>query len=494
MANKRKSHRKTQSTPAAKESTWQRVKISGELITKTALHIGSGEEELRGITNQIGDTELHRVNVLLRDARGEPYIPGSTLRGFLRRQFSDHTIRDRLFGSARQPADSDAHGNAGALRVYDAALRTTSPLLQCTTRNSIDNLTGTTREHHLSNHEEVPAQSIFDVDIWFDSRGPDISSNDIAAILSALARLSSDGIGKSKSIGLGQLIWKTHRIEGLTSSSIKSWLRKEIRSFNDNRAPKEGPLQRWNKSFSTIRTPAVNESYLLSPLWTPLSLKLTATSQVLVGGFANIIEDEDQSVKAPQLEAKAPQLEAQKRGNVAVIPGSTLKGWFRAHSRRILMTLTQGEHEHQIDDALGEMFGSLTSGQSTLRFYDARCPQADMVRRYFNAVDRFSGGVKDTALFSAEAVQRGSVFCADLSYHRTALRGWMKLLLFFVVHDALAGDLVLGWGKARGLGELQLALDTDTTPDWLSIIDASRLRSWEEDLHHRIGLQQRAVS
>jgi len=98
-------------------------------------------------------------------------------------------------------------------------------------------------------------------------------------------------------------------------------------------------------------------------------------------------------------------------------------------------------------------------------------------------VDRFTGGVKEGALYTVQALRLppDRFFKSKVMYRPEKIEGWMQLLLLFAWKDAEQGDLVLGWGKARGYGRLRLASDKGGSKAWIEKC-RDRLAAWEQDL------------
>lgn len=145
--------------------------------------------------------------------------------------------------------------------------------------------------------------------------------------------------------------------------------------------------------------------------------------------------------------------------------------------------------DKQADQLLDQLFGS-KDGAGQVRFYDALVPfTADDVHlQTFNAVDRFTGGVKDSALYKAKALWVQEAFTGRIAYRQDKLTGWMQLLLLFAWRDAEEGDLVLGWGKSKGYGRVKLVSDHGGWQAWLGKLDAQTLQQWEHDLHNALGM------
>ncbi|HKK29197.1 MAG TPA: RAMP superfamily CRISPR-associated protein, partial [Alphaproteobacteria bacterium] len=174
------------------------------------------------------------------------------------------------------------------------------------------------------------------------------------------------------------------------------------------------------------------------------------------------------------------------------IPASTLRGALRARARKILILWIhefwkrRPNQEHientaarsataileagkQADRLLENLFGS-TTWASTVQISDFVSTKAiktqDLHHQYFNAIDRFTGGVAEGALYEARAIPIGTELKGQL---RLALRAetsippWTRLLLGLVLRDMAMGDIAIGWGKAKGYGTIKLRLEAEST-------------------------------
>jgi CRISPR/Cas system CSM-associated protein Csm3 (group 7 of RAMP superfamily) len=154
----------------------------------------------------------------------------------------------------------------------------------------------------------------------------------------------------------------------------------------------------------------------------------------------------------------------------AVIPGSTLKGLVKARCRKILLTLLP---EHDVDAWLMPAFGDMQKGLGYIRFFDATETQqkAYQHEQIFNAIDRFTGGVKHPALYQVKAIQP-EAFETRLSWRKTdnVDQDWFFGLMLLVLRDAMEADLTVGWGKAKGFGcfHLELSLDIKSKRKWIN--------------------------
>lgn len=450
--------------------TYRRVIIKGTLTTTTALHIGTGE---------LGENPENKVsyNTIVLDAQHNPYIPGSSLRGLLASQLIESEQKKHWFGDARQRSDAETQGKMGALRIYDAV--SSSANTHFMSRTSIEPTTQAAKHHHLATHHLVDAGTTFTLEIGFDtwSASAPIKTQDIESLLGLLERLNGAQMGTGKSVGQGILTWKLDTVSGLSTDAYQHWLGHNWVVSN--------AIQPLNSAFKLIQglSPSACEA-LLAEVWTTQAFTLRPLSPILINNpFDPELKSEEQG---------APKQVFLKQGHTAIIPASTLKGWFRAHCRRILLTLLQ--HHTQVNDEVCEyvdrqlldaLWGGTDTGEGHIRFYDATVNFMDQDQHLqtFNAVDRFTGGVKEGALYTAKALWIETPFKASLHFRETKLEGWMKLLLLFVWRDAAEGDLVLGWGKSKGYGKLMLQAEDEHWKQWL---DDPELVAWEQELMNKL--------
>ncbi len=193
-----------------------------------------------------------------------------------------------------------------------------------------------------------------------------------------------------------------------------------------------------------------------------------------------------------------PNQNFNSRNGKAIIPASTLAGVARARGRKILMTLLHQANPQQplnkiadkAETMIGEIFGSKDK-QSAVEFSDAMDTANKTTKhtQYFNAIDRFTGGVKDGALFNVVAAQcdelkTGSCY---LNIDRAPNGDWWKGLLLFIARDAIEGELAVGWGKSKGYGSFttQFLDDGKTIESCKSLLDqfdSDKAQKWVQAL------------
>ncbi|MGH8498417.1 MAG: RAMP superfamily CRISPR-associated protein, partial [Methylococcales bacterium] len=525
------------------------------------LHIGSGEEK------SIADEES-LYNEWVVDANGLPYIPASSLRGWLRSRIENLDICKKLFGLARQKAESDDAGNSGHARIYDALINREHPMARILSRTSIDPLTAAAKEHHLASHRVIEPGAEFSVHIELDH--PEKAESE--ALLGALAGFGTASdwrLGQGKSIGQGKLSWQLGEVRVLRKENLKQWLRKSsiAASRPQQRRARYRKLDVFDRmehnqnallDFFKVETFSVQ--YPLSK-WDSRELALQVESPILINDPERVKAREKQYeiLKSELLGDKTPQSFEELKQRIdasisllkdfddprwvceirshlvafrthcdkcedphnktvlkelfdqvlnqfhkpnlpdemymrhrqgACIPGSTLKGWVRGQCRKILLTLQDVKDDKTVDGMLNEIFGDTDRDPQRVRFDDALSDvdeEKELHAQTFNAVDRFTGGVKPGALFNVEAIWP-KAFRGTIHYRAERLEDWMKILLLYVLRDAEEGDLVLGWGKSKGYGRLTLK----PMFKYLDSLHESTLELWHDLLLHRLNQKEAA--
>ncbi len=484
------------------EYDYARVRISGTLVCKSDLHVGNGDLGLfseRPSDKQRLINEKGSYNTVCLDYNKRAYIPGSTLRGALTAflKDDDETVK-KLFGyeeSASKNQEGERH--AGKVRVFDA------PISKIITTNgdqtpywnphsgtfvshgiALDNVTGTVEKGKLFRYELVPAGTQFAVELAADC----LTKAEVAQLLGLLARwngTAETAIGKGASKGYGRIKWVFPSIRALTKNALKQWA-----------------------ASSTLDAPHFEPAAILPIDVTellkqqnrhPFVIHILPQSPLLCNepGFVTGVDQE-------------PDLVFQARNGKAIIPGTTLAGAARARGRKILMTLLHQASSgtplnaiaKQADTLIGKLFGS-EEQKSALEFSDATDTTAETKTKihaqYFNAIDRFTGGVKDGALFNVTAAQ-----CEELKTESCYLNldrmpkdnEWWKGLLLFIARDAIEGELAVGWGKGKRYGSFTAVLiyKNEEIKNWNELLKQllkhfgeNKAKEWIEALLKKTG-------
>ena len=219
---------------------YSRVDIFGELLAKTALYIGAGQDSYMPSGVQ---------GVLIKDAQSQPYIPGSSIKGVLRSflesiqktdeaacfmgetctgAYSDGDKRRELLNDIREPGMEEEEvfklaaetieklscdscrlfGSgriAGKIKFADAVLVVQNNLFMPDIRNgvAIDRDTRTAKGRALFDMETIPAGTRFKLHLIADN----LTCNEASLLGGLLEHFASGGLllgGRSRS-GLGNV-------------------------------------------------------------------------------------------------------------------------------------------------------------------------------------------------------------------------------------------------------------------------------------------------
>lgn len=427
---------------------WKRAKLTGTLTVTSPLHIGDGNTEPRN--NASGDEVLE--NSICRDAHGKPYIPASTLRGALKALFKSGVQKNTLFGYSGL---GNQNGQMGALRCYDAtSSKQIDPDKDKISRTKINSYLGTAEQHHLFTTQVVPVGFTFSIQIELD----DVSETNISCLIAAIELLneSGNGLGRGKRTGKGRLSWTLDNLDVIDQEQIKHWLTSESSALT------------WK---AVTHFPQADYEHCVSLAQQTIDFKIKFNSPWLINDPSLVNKNKNTP------ESTEPNLEFSRQGDKALLPATSLKGWLRNRGLKILHTLLDSHRNaEQIANAwVEEAFGN-TQKASWITISDAlsSSPVVDGQVHSFNAIDRFTGGVKDKALYFVRAAPPCEVTGLFGITSFDDLTDWRLALLLLILRDAMEGDLVLGWGKAKGFGQASLSLS----------IDSHTFESWEQIKNH----------
>lgn len=494
--------------PINAERVYERVHIQGRWQLLTPMHIGSGFVTEKTFKNGSDSEETPEVACFCQDIHGNPYIPATALRGLFRQIVSrlnatdEKTLLESLLGKALPDNDDDAEqldSESGKdapdyhsrLRVYDARWepklsrsRITDPashLPQISTHVVIDPLTRTAKPGLLFNKQEVPAGEEFECDIELDR----VTHEELQCVVSLLQTLSGDSklirIGANANQLQGRLNWvfaehtfsdgkSDHFVRVVKLETFSKWLQENLKNLkNSNR--KFDSFYEWPAGIGFTRLSFKDDAlelpvaiYPLSPILIPdvnLSKKCRSDTS-----------KEDTEPDETGITGQRPK--SLNSNDVAfetrlIIPGSSMLGAFRAQCRKILMTLafeTKIEEvdikqilslsaiNNAVDSVMQRYFGS-TAQRSKIWISEAvsnDAPQEHL--QFFNAIDRFTGGAADGALFNTQAYTcEYLTFTLRLDSTLTEKSSGALALVAFALRDGVEGDIYFGGGTAHGYGK-----------------------------------------
>jgi len=202
-----------------------RITIEAELETITPLHLGSGERAPDILGTPAADEPVPELALVVRDAAGRPFLPGSSLRGLLRRlaeaAVPEPAVRT-LFGEIRGGAGGSS-GQMGALMVRCGLALGTLPTVtgapyaraladggraggMVAGRTRIDPATGTAEHNKLFFQELTPAGCRFGLRLMLLADSDAALTGRLAPLGAVLTRLAEGAhLGKGQRTGLGEL-------------------------------------------------------------------------------------------------------------------------------------------------------------------------------------------------------------------------------------------------------------------------------------------------
>jgi CRISPR/Cas system CSM-associated protein Csm3 (group 7 of RAMP superfamily) len=490
--------------------------ILGELVARTAVHVGSGQGE------ETSDAFFRR------DAGGDWVIPGTAVAGSLRALATRLLPRLRLGGSETvcqalveadrkgpcgcavcrlfgdlNPGDEDENTDACAALLWVHDARPLAPPGNPAIRDlvGIDRISGAAARSAAAKFdvEVLPTGTVFRLRLELDADAQEPDEQLLAAVLAEWEQGRAT-IGGRAARGLGAFELRNLQLitrDLSTAPGLLSFLRSDA-PWQEEGAKVDGE---WcNRRLEEIRGQVVK-----APAGIPALARRFATFTFeLQAEGAFLIGDAVSAARAGF--DHAPLLVQPVAGGKAVLPGSTLRGVLRAQAERIARTLATLEaasleefgprcpacdplsspggeqpqatplascdgllraarrREKRPDDGeateaelcLGcRLFGNTRRG-SRLLVEDALLAGGEPVRWKpvdFLAIDRFTGGGREGAKFDALALWR-SRFTARL--HLDNPEEWELGWLTLVLRDLAEGLLGLGFGAAKGFGAATL--------------------------------------
>jgi len=477
--------------------------ITATLTARTAVHIGSGED------NDLTDA------LLRRDAEGQPFIPGTAIAGALRALLTRLAPRFwvdkppcaalfgksdscrcavcQLFGDVNPSDDEDSRSAASRLLVFNATPMGTLPRPLIRDGVGIDRVTGAAARAGSVKFdlEVLPTGGEFGLRLELRDATPD----DEALLAAGLAEWEAGRLWLGGRVARGLGAFKLDNPEYKTLPLDQP---EQLLAFLKDDQP-------WRRATTKPGwlTEQVNKTSLVSGQGKPKAvsrgwLSLTGTLQAEGPLLTN-----DALASGASGFDHAPLLAQWGDWQHPVLTGAGLRGVLRSHAERLARTLTtlkawdaasDGEQRKQhflsqcpacspvesrsdaplascdallkrkvpsdqiVDDEhlclACRLFGSTRRG-SRLMVEDAPFagdkPTLKMLD--FLAIDRFTGGGADGAKFDALALWNPAF---TLRLHLDNPAPWEMGWLWLVLRDLTEGWLTVGFGAAKGFGRVRL--------------------------------------
>ncbi|MCE2842522.1 MAG: RAMP superfamily CRISPR-associated protein [Novosphingobium sp.] len=452
-----------------------RISVTAKLAVLSPLHVGSGEgrhvDAVDLAASRNGRQNIQPdVAAIQRDANGQPWIPGSTLKGLLRR-LADQPQTDRRAWTTRllgcPPDDAGKTARMGALLVYGATLAqpgdatgmpysdVNPPPVQgpaqsgmlgrgvyVAARTAIDSSLGIAANGKLFFQEVVAPGAQFTLRLLLDLHAPvaehAAARQQLLTLLSRMTGAEGVQIGAGQADGQGRI--------RLLAATLQL---------------QEGRLD--TKGFIALKP---SKPSLAAPSIGTGSHRRWVLNLNCPGPFAVL----DGSYPVRRAEGQ-PQLQAQRqtKGSLPIIPGASLMGTLRSHAAWIAsLDAHRAKQDTRQDDqgkvyrdevrtpltAVERLFG-VAGYRALLGLASFDVTAAKPWSVHSVRLDRFSGGPIDNALFETSCftgvAARAVIELAARPMSAAALTSAEKLAEELMKQLGAQG-LRLGHGTNRGFG------------------------------------------
>lgn len=390
-----------------------KIKITGSLILKSPLLIGDGAGETSD-----NFKDIH----VLKNQDGAAFIPGTSICGVLRDDFSNSATLQKLFGDADNFGKADTFQSA--IQIDDVQLLNSQIIYRDGVK--IDGLTGTGEKGGKYDYEAVERGAKGDLHILINLRGCHAKENFKGAVAELLGKLKSGirlGALTSKGFGLVEVENLNAQFYDFTKKAdVAAWL------TGKNAAEKIEPAEKIS---------ADTENFVVDA-------DFSFNSSV-------IVRDYDVTEKERKDKIFAVSLKSLKD---FVIPGTSLKGIFRHRAEYIFGRLNLDKK------LLDNLMGSAEGEKIKSRFIVAESyisENVEEVAHTRNKIDRFTGGTLQGTLFTSKPLYQKEFNAPTLHLHfeiRNA-KDFEAGLAILLLRDLWLGKVAVGGEKCIGRGTLQ---------------------------------------
>ena len=398
------------------------IYVKGKLILLSPLLLGSGQDEN-------SDTDL------LRDWEGKPFIPGTSLAGaardYLEKNIADQKLIETIFG--RKPKENE-DSTQSLIYFYDAELIGDRPKIQIRDGLEIDNLTKTAKERTKYDYEVLERGNKFSFRIEMALRKDKYSPSQIEEVLYLLLTALKEGkikIGAKTRRGFGKV--KLSDLQLLTLDINKSEERKRWIDFDWN--------FKGNPKLEDLNHNLLEKKEL--PI-TSIKVRFSLPYSLIIKHYSSDPEIED-------------MVHLYSAGN-PVIPGTSWTGALRHAIENIAREINK---QQKIENLIKELFGEVkkeNGEKKASRIYieESIVENVRLASYTRNKVDRFTGGVVESALFDEAPIFNQGEARAELNIQiESATDEEIGLVLLGIRElwyglQSVGGDANIGRGILKG--------------------------------------------
>lgn len=395
--------------------------LNGKLELLSPLKLGSGESE-------------HTDSDVLLDAKGKPYLPGTSLAGAVRHHLNpieqiEKSLWSKLWGDPEK-------GQPSSIAIYDSELVSSNYNVTRRDGIKINHQTGLVEDKKKYDYQvlERGVQFSFRLSMSIKTdKQNETSETDFAMKLLAtlISELESGKvrIGAKTNNGLGQiklLETEIFRFDLSQANDLKRW---------------------WKKDYSNPFRVDMNHTFNLEPSRFSAKIFLELKSSLMIRSYPNL--DAEHLPDDMQLHS----------GDSPVLPGSSLKGALRHRAVRILNTLSKDEckTENLINSLMGHVVENTDEARKgKLRVEETLLKNTVLAQQSRIKIDRFTGGTIESALFQTMPVfklwQNPNKEYQLLEFTLEDPKDDEIGLLLLLIKDLWTGDLAVGGEKNVGRG------------------------------------------
>jgi CRISPR/Cas system CSM-associated protein Csm3 (group 7 of RAMP superfamily) len=368
---------------------------------------------------------------LMKDSRGLPFIPGSSVAGVLRAMLPREDA-DTLFGTIREECFESR------VLVSDATLPadTGTAQLRVSRRDGVGlRDSGATIQGAKYDFQVAETSTPYTAILEWTGEAEDPAKT----ILENLMRRVAGGVafGARTTRGYGRMQADVQRRAFTFPEQLDEWLGFDPLRAEDFGGSTVEPMPQSEKTaFHTLR----------------VSLEMQGSFSVRVP-TTRVKQAGEASAPDHMPLSGMPDREGRSR---PVIPGTAWAGAFRHHMRRMLGQLGLQQEAPALDAAFGIMENAGESRRSLLEFSETTICGGQNYTVTRNAVERFTGAPRNTGLYTTEICQGGAGELV-IRYPAGALTPLQSQLLAAALIDLDLGLLTVGGESSVGRGRVGIS-------------------------------------
>ncbi|AKB78440.1 DUF324 domain-containing protein [Methanosarcina horonobensis HB-1 = JCM 15518] len=444
------------------ESVVGKTIVKGKLKLLSPLLLGSGNDDLADIE-------------VMKDSKGNPFIPGTSLAGALRHYFEDN-FQDQLYydsecfwGIHRKKTGNGKKEESylsalicddrncpyrrlciyckesfqSAFICYDLFPKDASVRIRDGVK--IDPRSQTAEKSGKYDFELIEENAEFDLFWELTLRGNN-SKEKYQKILATLIDVLKNGklsIGAKTNSGFGRCELQDIHVIHLdfnNKNDVLEWLKQEWQ-----KSDYQGEGSEWKM-----------EPYLIENRTFSIDAKFAIKNSIIIRAYSE--------------KANMPDSTSLTSAGKYVLPGTSLKGAIRHRALKILKTLNPKENtaEDKIDCLFGIAGKNLKCGdkrdcdeskaeiKSRVQVEETKITNVEPELQTRIKIDRFTGGTVKSALFESMPLwSKGNDEALNVKIKIEKYEPWEAGLMMQVLKDLWCGDLAIGGEKNVGRGVLQ---------------------------------------